>query len=401
MNTGRWAVTLIVLAQWLGTSLWFSPNSAADDLMRAWQIGPGAFAWLIAATQAGFISGTLWLAYSGLADRYSASRVFALSCVLGALVNALFSSGGASFETGLALRFAVGVCLAGIYPLGMKMIVGWVGTKSGAALGLLVGMLTLGTALPHGVRALGAAWQWQTVIQVSSALALVGAALVFFLGDGPHLKRVTGGQRASLVRAFNVFGIADFRASAFGYFGHMWELYAFWAVLPWLAAQLLRDAQALGAVMPGSVALISFVCIAAGFLGCVIGGRISLRIDSAYVAAGALLASGLLCLIYPVLSTQWFGLRLLVLFAWGVFVVADSAQFSAVSARSCPPQWVGSALALQNSIGFFISIISITLLLHFVQSLGDRAVWLLLPGPVLGLLGMWPLLKRCGSHRVA
>lgn len=394
MNTGRWAVALIVLAQWLGTSLWFSPNSAADDLMQAWSIGPGAFAWLIAATQAGFISGTLWLAYTGLADRYSASRVFALSCVFGALLNALFSAGSTSFEAGLALRFAVGLCLAGIYPLGMKMIVGWVGNKSGAALGLLVGMLTLGTALPHGVRALDASWPWQTVIQASSLLALVGAVLVYFLGDGPHLRRATGGTRASLMRAFTVFGIADFRASAFGYFGHMWELYAFWAVLPWLAAQLLRDAQALGAVAPGSVAAISFACIAAGFIGCVVGGRISLSIDSAYVAAGALLASGLLCLVYPLLGAEWLWLRLLVLLAWGVFVVADSAQFSAVSARSCPPQWVGSALALQNSIGFFISIISITLLLQAVQTMGDKAVWLLLPGPLLGLAGMRPLLRR-------
>jgi hypothetical protein len=385
---------LIVLAQWLGTSLWFSPNSAADDLMRAWQIGPGAFAWLIAATQAGFISGTLWLAYSGLADRYSASRVFALSCVLGALLNALFSAGGASYEAGLALRFVVGLCLAGIYPLGMKMIVGWVGARSGAALGLLVGMLTLGTALPHGVRALGASWPWQAVIQVSSLLALVGAALVFLLGDGPHLQRVTGGARASLLRAFKVFAVADFRASAFGYFGHMWELYAFWAVLPWLAARLLSDAQAIGADLPWSVAAISCACIAIGFVGCVLGGRLSLSIDSAYVAAGALLASGLLCLAYPLLGADWLGLRLLVLLAWGVFVVADSAQFSAVSARSCPPQWVGSALALQNSIGFFISIISITLLLHAVQTLGDKAVWLLLPGPLLGLIGMRPLLRR-------
>lgn len=392
MNAGRWAVTLIVLAQWLGTSLWFSPNSAADDLMRAWSISPGAFAWLIAATQAGFISGTLWLAYSGLADRYSASRVFAVSCLLGALVNAAFSMGSTSFESGLVLRFAVGLCLAGIYPLGMKMIVGWVGAKSGAALGLLVGMLTLGTALPHGVRALGASLQWQTVIQVSSLLAVVGAVLVFFLGDGPHLKRVEGGQRASLVRAFQVFGIKDFRAAALGYFGHMWELYAFWAVLPWLAAQLLLDAKAASIGLPWSVAAISFACISAGFLGCVIGGRISLKIDSAYIAAAALLASGLLCLIYPLLDAQWLWLRLSVLLAWGVFVVADSAQFSSVSARSCPPQWVGSALALQNSIGFAISIVSITVLLHFVQTLGDKAVWLLLPGPVLGLIGMRGLL---------
>ena len=394
MNQRRLAVTLIVSAQWLGTSLWFSPNSAADDLMAAWAIGPAQFAWLIAATQFGFIAGTLWLAYSGWADRYSTSCIFALACVTGAVFNGAFSAGWTGFESGIVLRFAVGVCLAGIYPLGMKMIVGWVGSKSGAALGLLVGMLTLGTALPHGVRALGATLPWQTVIQVSSALALVGAALVYFLGDGPHLTRSGAHRSASLRRAFGVFAIPDFRAAATGYFGHMWELYAFWAVLPWLAGQLLIDAGQFHWGEHVSVAAISFFCIAAGFLGCVCGGRLSLKLDSSYVAACALLASGLLCLIYPLLPRDWLLLRLLVLLAWGFFVVADSPQFSSIAARSCPPEWVGSALAIQNSIGFLITIVSITLLLSVIEVLGSKALWILLPGPILGLAGMLPLLKK-------
>jgi MFS family permease len=387
-------VGLIVLAQWLGTSLWFSPNSAADDLMAAWQIGSAQFAWLIAATQSGFIVGTLWLAYSGWADRYSASRIFAIACIAGAGINAGFSGAWTGFESGLLFRFAVGVCLAGIYPLGMKMIVGWVGTKSGSALGLLVGMLTLGTALPHGIRALGASLPWQAVIQASSVLAVAGAALVYFLGDGPHLKKSAANRGKSLGRAFGVFKIPNFRAAAFGYFGHMWELYAFWAVLPWLAAQLLMDARQLHPELSGSVAAISFLGIAAGFLGCILGGRLSRKIDSIYVAAFALLASGLMCLIYPLLAQDWVGLRFVVLLVWGFFVVADSPQFSSISARSCPPEWVGSALAIQNSIGFFITIISITLMLSVIEALGSPALWLLLPGPVLGLMGLWPLLKK-------
>ena len=393
MHSARWPVALIVLAQWFGTSLWFSPNSAADDLMLAWHIGPAQFGSLIAATQFGFIAGTLWLAYSGWADRFSTCRLFSLACVVGAVVNACFSGAWVNFESGLLLRFAVGICLAGIYPLGMKMIVGWVGGKAGAALGLLVGMLTLGTALPHGVRALGASWPWQTVILVSSALALIGAALVHFLGDGPHLKKGQPHQ-GSIARALGIFRIPNFRAAALGYFGHMWELYAFWAVLPWLAAQLLIDVQQASFGIPGSAAAISFFVISAGFLGCVLGGRLSTRLDSAYVAAAALLASGLLCLIYPLLNQDWIFLRFFVLLAWGFFVVADSPQFSAISARSCPPQWLGSALAIQNGIGFFITIISIIVLLHFIETLGSKALWILLPGPILGLAGMWPLLKK-------
>jgi len=390
----QWAVRLIVLAQWLGTSLWFSPNSAADDLMAAWHIGPAQFGWLIAATQSGFIAGTLWLAYSGLADRFSTSRIFAIACVAGAVINAGFSGPWTGFHSGLMFRFAVGVCLAGIYPLGMKMIVGWVGAKSGSAMGLLVGMLTLGTALPHGVRVMGASLPWQAVIQVSSVLALVGAALVYFLGDGPYLKKSESHRGSSLGRAFGVFKIPDFRAAALGYFGHMWELYAFWAVLPWLAAQLLLDARQLHLYLPGSVAAISFFGIAAGFFGCVLGGRLSQKLDSAYVAAFALLASGMLCLIYPLLDQSWLLPRFLALLAWGFFVVADSPQFSSISAQSCPPQWVGSALAVQNCIGFLITIVSITVLLSFIEVLGSKALWLLLPGPFFGLIGMWPLLKK-------
>ena len=145
---------------------------------------------------------------------------------------------------------------------------------------------------------------------------------------------------------------------------------------------------------PGSVAAISFLGIAAGFMGCLLGGRLSLRIDSAYIAAAALLASGVCCLIYPLLGADQLLLRLLVLMAWGFFVVADSPQFSAISARSCPLQWVGSALAIQNSAGFLITIVSITLLLSVVDELGSKAVWLLLPGPIFGLLAMRPLLKK-------
>lgn len=393
MNPGRWPVALIVLAQWFGTSLWFSPNSAADDLMLAWQIGPAQFGSLIAATQCGFIVGTLWLAYSGWADRFSTCRVFALACGAGAVINASFALAGVNFETGLVLRFAVGICLAGIYPLGMKMIVGWVGNKAGAALGLLVGMLTLGTALPHGVRALGASWPWETVILVSSGLAVVGGVLVYFLGDGPHLKR-SRDNRNSMGRALGVFKVPSFRSAAFGYFGHMWELYAFWAVVPWLAIHLLADARQQSSGLTLSASAISFLVISAGFLGCVLGGRLSTRIDSAFVAAGALLASGLMCLIYPLLHGDWIAVRLLVLLVWGFFVVADSPQFSAISARSCPPEWVGSALAIQNSVGFFITIVSIMVLLHFTETLGSKALWILLPGPALGLLGMRSLLKK-------
>ena len=191
----RRPIAFIVLAQLCGTSLWFSANSAADDLRRLWGLGAGDIGWLTNAVQGGFIVGTLVFALTGLADRFPASRIFALCSVLGAAFNAGFALFATGLESALVFRFAVGLSLAGIYPLGMKLIVSWDPERAGQSLGLLVGMLTLGTALPHGIRMAGAALSWQAVILASSALALVGAAIIGLLGDGPHLKRKASRRR--------------------------------------------------------------------------------------------------------------------------------------------------------------------------------------------------------------
>jgi MFS family permease len=397
MGRHRSAVALVVLAQWLGTSLWFSPSGAADGLMAQLGIGAAAFGWLIAATQLGFIAGTLALAATGMADHFRASRIFAVSSVAGALANAALVTPGLGFESVWVLRFCVGLCLAGIYPLGMKMIVQWVGGKPAAALGWLVGMLTLGTAMPHGLRAAGATWPWEAVVLASSALAMVGAAAVHFLGDGPHgaPPQQPGAMRApSGDAARRVFAIPGFRASAFGYFGHMWELYAFWSVLPLLCQPLSDELARRGG--PGgasSVALLSFAVIAVGCVGCILGGQLSKHVGSARVAAAALAGSGLMCLLYPLLPEHALGLHLAALFFWGFCVVADSPQFSALSAHYAPPQWLGSALVAQNAIGFLITVASILILSRAVPAWGASAMWLLAPGPILGLWALRPLLR--------
>jgi len=388
----RTAVALVVLSQWLGTSLWFSPSGAADGLMARLAIDSAAFGWLIAATQLGFIAGTLAFAATGLADRFGASRIFAVSCVAGAATNAALALPGVGYPAAWALRFAVGLCLAGIYPLGMKMIVQWVGGLPAAALGWLVGMLTLGTAMPHALRASGASWPWEAVLIASSLLALVGAALVAFLGDGPFAApaQKPGAAAARPGAVWQVFRVPTFRASALGYFGHMWELYAFWSVLPWLCQPIVA---ALGASAP-SVALLSFAVIAAGGVGCVLGGQWSRRVGSAPVAACALAGSGLMCVLYPLLPEQALGLRIAALFFWGFCVVADSPQFSALSSQFAPPQLLGSALVAQNGIGFLITVASILVLSRAVPAWGATAMWILVPGPVLGLCALRPLLAR-------
>ena len=381
---------LIVLAELFGTSLWFSANAAFDDLARAWNLGRADIAALTIAVQAGFIAGTTLFALTGFADRFHASRLFAACALAGAAANAAFAFLAHGLFEASVLRFVVGFSLAGVYPIGMKLVVGWEPERASEALAWLVGMLTLGTALPHAIRAAGVGWPWQWVAGASSFLAVIAAVAIAWLGDGPHLP--TGRARAPLRMGavLGVWRIPAFRSSALAYFGHMWELYAMWTIAPFLVAMILAPT---GPASAARLAAWSFAIIGVGALGCIAGGFLGRRIGGAAVAAIGLAGSLACGIVFPFVA-PYTNLALALLLAWGVTIVMDSPQFSALSARACPPELVGSGLAIQNSIGFAITIVSINLAASWLASWGPWIAWFLVPGPLLGLMAIAPLLPR-------
>ena len=381
----------IVLAELFGTSLWFSANSAADSLKLVWGIDQGDVGLLTTSVQAGFILGTLFFSLSGWADRFSASKIFAVCSFAGAIFNGCFALLSVDMPSAIFYRFLVGLALAGIYPLGMKLIVSWDPKSAGKSLGILVGMLTLGTALPHGIRSIDGVLSWQLVILASSVLAFVGAILVWNLGDGAHVKNANSKLGWNMQGVFQAFRIREFRASALGYFGHMWELYSFWTLVPMLLALCFATDVS---NLETRISQWSFWIIGVGAIGCIVGGLLSQRIGSSKLAFYSLLTSGVMCALYPFLDDASVELRLAVLLLWGVAVVADSPQFSAMSAKACPPELIGTALTMQNSIGFGLSIFSILLVTSAVGSIGSWVAWILLPGPILGMLLMKPLLEN-------
>ncbi|MBT2558221.1 MFS transporter [Hymenobacter sp. ISL-91] len=385
----------IVLAQFCCTSLWFAGNAVAPELTA--RMGqPASFgAALTSAVQLGFIGGTLVFALLTVADRFSPSRVFFVSALLAAGCNLALNLPGLGAEGLLAARVLTGFFLAGIYPVGMKLAADYYEAGLGRSLGFLVGALVLGTAFPHLLRGLGGIGggaggplPWQAVTIGTSALAALGGlALVLLVPDGPFRR---AGQRLRPGALLAGLREPQFRAAALGYFGHMWELYTFWAFVPVVLAAW-RAAHPAAASFNGPLA--AFGIIGVGSLGCVGAGLLAQRRGARPVAAGALALSGLCCLVSPlVLSGTSAPLLLAFLGFWGLVVVADSPLFSALVASSAPAPTRATALTLVTCLGFALTIVSIQLTSLLARSLDPR--YLFLPLAIGPALGLWALFGR-------
>ena len=281
MVAPRRILPLIVAAQFAGTSLWFVGNAVLPDLQHLWPQVDGAVGWLTASVQLGFILGTLLYAGTGIADRFAAHKVFLVSALAAATANAAAMIEPAWFPAFVASRFVTGFFLAGIYPVGMKLAASWFREGLGAAIGFLVGALVLGTAFPHLLGSIDVDPVGLTLS--ASALAVGGGVVVGWLvPEGPATQRAT---TTTFRDAFGLFRLAGFRSAAMGYFGHMWELYALWAFVPFALAVLAPDADAFW------ISRWSFLVIAAGAVGCVVGGLLSRRAGSATVAGVQLMGS--------------------------------------------------------------------------------------------------------------
>ncbi len=389
-------VTLLVIAEILAMGLWFVSAAILNDLRSTGLVGQAMGAFLSSAVPAGFVVGALFVAISCIADRLDPRHVFGASALLGALFNLALLFVPAGSVSAVMLRFLTGVALAGVYPVGMKIMVGWGTHDRGLLVGLLVGGLTLGSSSPHLLAWLGGA-EWQHTVMAASALSALGAGLVMATKLGPNHARAASISFSAITEAWtNV----DIRRAFGGYFGHMWELYAMWS---WLG---VASAVSYRVHLPESDAtqlakLTAFVAIAAGAFLCPIAGWVADSIGKARLTIIVLSVSGASALLSAFVFEGPVLWVFVVFVLWGMSVIPDSAQFSALVADLAPPERAGSLLTLQTALGFLLTIATVQL----TPKLADLITWpgvfvVLALGPLFGIWSMWSLMKESKNTAV-
>ena len=375
---------IIVVSQFFCTSLWFAGNGVMSDLMAHFNLEEVALGYLTSSVQLGFIFGTLIFALLSFADRFSPSKLFFICAVLGAGFNLGITWSENALTSILIFRFFTGFFLAGIYPVGMKIAADYFEKGLGKSLGFLVGALVVGTAFPHILKEAKGNLPWEFVIYSTSTLAIVGGTLmVFLVPNGPYRKP---SQQLNFSATIDIFKAPKFRSAAFGYFGHMWELYAFWAFVPVIIQEINENSFNDFFNVP----LSSFLIIGIGGLFCIAGGYLAQKYGDKRIAFIALLLSCLCCLLSPLIFILDAPLLILgFLFFWGMVVIADSPLFSTLVAQNAPVELKGTALTIVNCIGFFITIVSIQVV-NYLNTKFDSIFFLtvLAIGPILGLLSL-------------
>ncbi len=389
----KFILPVIVISQFLCTSLWFAGNSVVGNLVDELNLNQHFLAHLTSAIQFGFIAGTMVFAVFTISDRFSPSVVFFCSAVLAGLFNLGICINQIGSTEILVFRFFTGFFLAGIYPVGMKIAADYYQEGLGKSLGFLVGALVIGTALPHFLKTVIVSFPWKYILYTTTILSFVGGLGVWLLiPNGPYRR---AGQKIRPTEFLKGFRNQHFRSVSFGYFGHMWELYTFWAFVPVMVAAYNNQ-------YPQSnlnVSLLSFFIIASGAGACIFSGILSLRFGAKKIASIALFLSCLCCITSPffLFSNSVF-IFVFFLFVWGLVVIADSPLFSTLVANNAPIESKGTSLTIVNCIGFSITILSIQFINLLSDKINAQYIYTLLAiGPILGLLALLKNKRNMGN----
>lgn len=403
MINNKWRTVLaLALAELLVMGLWFSASAVTASLSQEWALDSGQVAWLSMAVTVGFVAGAFLSALTNVSDIYPPRLVFGIGAFVGAGATALITISG-GYRPSLLLRIITGFVLAGVYPVGMKMMATWMKEDRGLGIGLLTGALAIGTASPHLIRAVGGIDQWQIVLYVAATLAALGGVLVLLTGElGPYQTAPAQFRWRYIGQVLRDRGT---RLANFGYLGHMWELFSMWT---WISLFLLASFESgqrtmvFGLSAATAASLVTFLAIAASGPSSLLAGWLADRVGRTRITMVSLLISGICCLLigFSYGSSPW--LVSLIALVWGFAIAPDSAQYSTAISELADPEYMGTALTLQTSLGFLLTLVTVRLVPTLVESIGWQYAFIILSlGPVFGIWAMRSLQLSPAAKKLA